>query len=250
MLVHWFLCFWGNLAGSLFVMAIIFGCTCHIHGFHLPAFPLLTVSCVPDGGVFETDPYLTAAQNFVHKKQAVPTFLQIFLRAIGCNWLVCLACFIGMQGRDLASKIIGIWWPIFAFASLGLDHVVANMFLIPMGIWLQTPDVTVALYIWKGTSTSSTRRSRLRTRHSLPKLTSSLSTGIIPAALGNMIGGAIFCGMYYWWMFIFREPPIRVDGVYYNQQRPGLPTVGNDQKDMEQQLRAMEFEQRSTSQGA
>lgn len=27
MLVHWFVTFWGNLAGSLFVMALIFGCT-------------------------------------------------------------------------------------------------------------------------------------------------------------------------------------------------------------------------------
>lgn len=27
MLVHWFVTFWGNLAGSLFVVAIIFGCT-------------------------------------------------------------------------------------------------------------------------------------------------------------------------------------------------------------------------------
>lgn len=26
MLLHWFICFWGNLAGCLFVMAIIFGC--------------------------------------------------------------------------------------------------------------------------------------------------------------------------------------------------------------------------------
>lgn len=26
MLLHWFLCFFGNLAGSLFVMAIIIGC--------------------------------------------------------------------------------------------------------------------------------------------------------------------------------------------------------------------------------
>lgn len=128
MLLHWLLCFFGNLAGALFLVAVIFGY----------------------GGVFDTDPFLTAVQNFVHKKQAIPTFHQVFLRAIGCNWLVCLACYLGMQGRDLASKVIGLWWPIFAFVSLGLDHVVANMFLIPMGIWLHTPDVTVALYIWKG----------------------------------------------------------------------------------------------------
>lgn len=109
---------------------------------------------VTDGGVFDADPFRTAVQEFVHKKQAVPAFYQIFLKAIGCNWLVCLACYLGMQGRDLASKVIGLWWPIFAFVSLGLDHVVANMFIIPMGIWVQTPDVTVTLYIWKGTEHS------------------------------------------------------------------------------------------------
>lgn len=149
MLIHWFLCFWGNLAGSLFLMAIVFGCMCK---FTLSTRVDLTDLCVfLDGGVFEADPFLSAVQTFVHKKQVVPAFYQIFLKAIGCNWLVCLACYLGMQGRDLASKVIGLWWPIFAFVSLGLDHVVANMFIIPMGIWLNTPDVTVALYIWKGT---------------------------------------------------------------------------------------------------
>ncbi|KAG7406909.1 putative formate transporter [Fusarium oxysporum f. sp. rapae] len=93
MLLHWFLCFWGNLSGSLFMVAIIFGC---------------------------------------------------------CNWLVCLACFLSIQAKDLNSKVIGIWWPIFAFVSLGLDHVVANMFFIPLGIWLHTPGLTIGVYIWKG----------------------------------------------------------------------------------------------------
>ncbi|KAJ4394448.1 hypothetical protein N0V93_003666 [Gnomoniopsis smithogilvyi] len=186
MLIHWVLCFWGNLAGALFLMAIIFGY----------------------GGVFEADPFLSAVQTFVHKKQAVPAFYQIFLKAIGCNWLVCLACYLGMQGRDLASKVIGLWWPIFAFVSLGLDHVVANMFIIPMGIWLDTPDVTVGLYIWKG---------------------------IIPAALGNMLGGALFCGMYYWWMYSFGEQPIAVDGVYYDSHiaMPTIPDHRRRSKDLE-----------------
>jgi formate/nitrite transporter FocA (FNT family) len=87
---------------------------------------------------------------------------QIFLRAIGANWLVCLACYLGMSGRDYVSKVVGIWWPTFAFVSLGFDHVVANMFFIPMGIWQDTPKLTVGLYIWKG---------------------------IIPALIGNIIGG-------------------------------------------------------------
>jgi formate/nitrite transporter FocA (FNT family) len=103
----------------------------------------------------------------VTKKQVTPNWYQIFLRGIGCNWLVCLGCFFGMQGRELISKIAGIWWPVYAFVSLGLDHVVANMTFIPLGIFQGTPDLSVGLYIWKG---------------------------IIPAGLGNIVGGALFCG--------------------------------------------------------
>lgn len=93
----------------------------------------------------------------------------IFLRGIGCNWLVCLACYFGIQGRDLTSKIVGIWWPIFAFVSLGFDHVVANMTFIPMAIWVDAPSITAGLYIWKG---------------------------IIPTLLGNIIGGGLFVGRF------------------------------------------------------
>ncbi|KAM5359615.1 hypothetical protein ACJZ2D_014336 [Fusarium nematophilum] len=166
MLLHWFLCFFGNLAGSLFVMAIIMGY----------------------GGVFDASPYKEEVIAFATKKQITPQMHQIFLRAIGCNWLVCLAVFLGTQAKDLSSKIIGMWWPIFAFVSLGLDHVVANMFFMPMGIWLHTPGLSVGLYIWKG---------------------------IIPAALGNVIGGSLFCGVYYWYMYLLFDDPVKVDGVEY-----------------------------------
>lgn len=42
-----------------------------------------------------------------------------------------------------------------------------------------------------------------------------------------MIGGSVFCGMYYWWMYIFMEPPIAVEGVLY--QPMSLPAVTNVQ---------------------
>ncbi|KAH7347437.1 Formate/nitrite transporter-domain-containing protein [Plectosphaerella cucumerina] len=166
MLLHWFLCFFGNLAGSLFVMAIIMGY----------------------GGVFDASPYREEVQHFATKKQIIPQLHQIFLRGIGCNWLVCLACFLGTQAKDLSSKIIGMWWPIFAFVTLGLDHVVANMFYMPLAIWLQTPDLSVGLYIWKG---------------------------IIPATLGNIIGRSLFCGVYYWYMYLLGETPVTIDGTEY-----------------------------------
>jgi len=153
MLIHWAVTFIGNFAGSLFVVAIIFGY----------------------GNVFSAEPFRSVVISFATKKQVTPDFHMILLRGIGCNWLVCLACFFGIQGRDLASKVIGIWLPTFAFVSLGFDHVVANMTFIPLGIWLGAPQITIGLYIWKG---------------------------IIPTLLGNIIGGGIFCGTYYWYMLL------------------------------------------------
>jgi len=100
MLVHWTLTFLGNLAGSLFVVAII------IHY----------------GGVFDAATYKNTIHTFVTAKQVTPDWHMVFLRAIGANWLVCLACFLGMSGREFVSKIVGIWWPTFAFVSLGFDH--------------------------------------------------------------------------------------------------------------------------------
>lgn len=37
------------------------------------------------------------------------------------NWLVCLAVYQGTMARDIVSKIIAIWWPIFIFVMLGLE---------------------------------------------------------------------------------------------------------------------------------
>ena len=81
-----------------------------------------------------------------------------------------------------------MWWPIFAFVVLGLEHVVANMFYMSLAIWLKTPDLTVGLYIWKG---------------------------MIPATIGNIIGGGMFVGVYYWYMYLAMEDPVKVDGVAY-----------------------------------
>ncbi|AEO66287.1 uncharacterized protein THITE_119017 [Thermothielavioides terrestris NRRL 8126] len=128
----------------------------------------------------------TGSHMVLHRRCCPPrAWHQIFLRGIGCNWLVCLACFLGTQAKDLGSKLAGVWWPTFAFVALGLDHVVANMFFIPIGIHLGTPGLSVGLYIWKG---------------------------IIPVGLGNIVGGALFVGTFYWYMYLLGEPEVVVDG--------------------------------------
>lgn len=183
MMLHWFLCYLGNLAGSMFVMAIIMGCK-----LVCPPLVRLALTLLVDGGVFAEDPYREVVISFATKKQITPQVHQIFLKAIGCNWLVCLAVFLGIQAKDLASKVIGMWWPIFAFVVLGLEHVVANMFYMSLAIWLQAPDLTVGFYIWKG---------------------------MIPATIGNIIGGGMFVSVYYWYMYLALEDPVKVDGIEY-----------------------------------
>lgn len=121
----------------------------------------------------------------------VPQWHQIFIRAIGANWLVCLAIYMGCQGRDIMSRIVMMYMPVFFFVMIGFDHVIANMFFIPMGIWLGTPGVTIGLYVWKG---------------------------MIPALLGNTIGGFVFCACFFYYQFMWQEGEIAVDGIFYESQ--------------------------------
>jgi len=102
---------------------------------------------------------------------------QIFLRALGCNWLVCLAVWVAMTAEDTGGKILGIFFPIMAFVAMGFDHVVANMFFLPAAIFAHVPDIGWgdALKNW------------------------------VFAFRGNLVGAAIFVSTTYWYLYL-REP--------------------------------------------
>ncbi|KAK4696677.1 hypothetical protein P7C71_g1286, partial [Lecanoromycetidae sp. Uapishka_2] len=153
LLINFVVSFLGNLAGMLFFMAIITGY----------------------GGIFDIPAYRMQVINFATLKCLTPTWVQIFLRAIGANWLVCFAVFISISSREIVSKITAIWWPTFTFVALGLDHVIANMYFIPVAIFYGHPDIGVGLYIWKS---------------------------MIPTTLGNLIGGGLFVGGVYWYLYL------------------------------------------------
>jgi len=53
-----------------------------------------------------------------------------FVRGILCNWLVCMAVYMASGCASLAGKMVAVWFPISAFVALGLDHSVANMFIV------------------------------------------------------------------------------------------------------------------------
>lgn len=141
---------------------------------------IVTDARYTDGGVFELEAYRREIINFATMKCLTPTWVQIFLRAIGANWLVCFAVFLSISSREVASKIMAIWWPTFTFVALGLDHVIANMYFIPNAIFYGHPDIGVGLYIWKS---------------------------MIPTVLGNTIGGGLFVGAIYWYLYLTGNGP-------------------------------------------
>lgn len=106
-------------------------------------------------------------------KVVVPTWHAIFLRGIGANWLVCMACFLAFMAREYFSKVMAIWWPTFAFVALGFDHVVANMYFVPTAIFHGDPTISTTFYIWKS---------------------------LIPALIGNIVGGALLVGVFFWYL--------------------------------------------------
>src|SRR5215218_6237052 len=69
------------------------------------------------------------------------THWQVFLRGVGCNWLVCLAVWMSLAATSVSGKVLAIFFPIMAFVAMGFDHVVANMFFLPAAIFAGVPDV-------------------------------------------------------------------------------------------------------------
>ncbi|NLM29046.1 MAG: formate/nitrite transporter family protein [Methanomicrobiales archaeon] len=105
----------------------------------------------------------------------------VFLKGIGCNWLVNLAVLLGICADDAIGKIVGIWFPIFAFVATGFEHSVANMYFIPTGIFCTgiDPSQAVDTVNWVAMWTAN----------------------LIPVTLGNIVGGLFFVGVIYWVAF-------------------------------------------------
>ncbi len=59
---------------------------------------------------------------------------EAFMRGVLCNMLVCLAIWLALAARTVVGKILAIIWPVASFVLLGLEHSVANMYLIPQGM--------------------------------------------------------------------------------------------------------------------
>jgi len=114
------------------------------------------------------------------------TVTEAVTRGILCNWLVCLAVWMAIASREVVGKIFAIFFPIMAFVALGFEHSVANMYFIPLGIFLKSSGLVVVEGL------------------NIANLTwnSFFIKNLLPVTIGNIIGGAIFVGLLYWTVYV------------------------------------------------
>lgn len=112
-----------------------------------------------------------------------------------CNMLVCLAILMAGAAKDVAGKILAIFFPICAFVVGGFEHCVANMFYIPAGMLAATnPD-----YVAKAQELYGITAQQCESLTVLGSL-----NNFVPVTIGNMIGGAVFIGVMYYYISIHK----------------------------------------------
>lgn len=122
-------------------------------------------------GLTATDPYHSAVIKIATAKVSIAWYI-VLLKGVGANWFVCLAIWLGLSAKSAGARMFGCWFPVMAFVALGYEHSIANMFFIPIGI-LEGADISVYQFI---------------------------VANLIPATIGNIIGGALFVGVVYWYV--------------------------------------------------
>ncbi len=93
--------------------------------------------------------------------------ITVFVKAILCNWMVCLAIVAAMTTNSTIGKIACAYMPVFIFFAQGFEHSVVNMFIIPTGMMMGAKITVAEWWLWNQ----------------------------IPVTLGNLVGGFVFTGL-------------------------------------------------------
>lgn len=165
LLKNWVIVYLGNFVGSTLLAVLIF-----LSGLYTM------------GGFTLGIRALTIANDKVNLD-----FVSALSRGILCNWLVCMAVWLTMASDDFTSKILSCIFPIMAFVASGFEHCIANMFFIPYGLLLkEVPDLTAL----SGLNLSNLTWS------------SFIFANLLPVTIGNVIGGAFFVGVLYYYLYL------------------------------------------------
>ncbi|GEL96842.1 formate/nitrite transporter family protein [Cellulomonas terrae] len=139
-------CLGGNLLGAL-----LFAFLVHVSGVLAPGTP---------GG--------TVLAGMVEHK-AHTTSVQLFVRGILCNLLVCLAVWSAARLRSESARIVVVLGCVMVFITSGFEHVVANMTTFSLGLYGGLPGADVV----------------------------EMARNLALVGLGNLVGGALLVGAAY-----------------------------------------------------
>jgi formate transporter len=112
----------------------------HIVGAAL--YGALYVTAITYAGTETSDPMVQAIVHLAEHKvlpyEAVGLggIVVVIIKAMLCNWMVAIGTIISYSSSSTAGKILAMWLPVTTFFSLGLEHAVVNMFVIPAGMML------------------------------------------------------------------------------------------------------------------
>lgn len=165
----WTLVYIGNIIGALATAGIVF---------------LSAQHQMAGGAVGATALTIAAA------KAAIP-IVSLFFLAVLCNVLVCLAVWMTFGARTTTDKVMVIVPPVTAFVATGLEHSIANLYLLPYALALKAwaaPD------FWTSIG---------ETAQDFSALTPSAAIrNVVISTIGNLIGGSLMVGAVYWFVHL------------------------------------------------
>jgi len=164
MLGNWSFVFLGNLIGSVVYGALL-------------AIVLTNFGTAAPAGVAAKIVALAQAKTTAYEALGLAGMITVFVKAMLCNWMVCLAVVAAMTTSSTIGKVACAYMPVFIFFAQGFEHSVVNMFVIPTGMMMGANVSIAEWWLWNQ----------------------------IPVTLGNLVGGFIFTGLA---LYITHKPRV------------------------------------------
>ena len=151
---NWGWVFIGNLLGSMAYGALL-------------AVALTNMWTIAPSGVGARIVATAEAKTIAYAAMGSAGMVTAIVKAMLCNWLVCLGVVMAMTTSSTVGKLVAAWLPISVFFAQGFEHTVVNMFVIPTGILLGANVSVADWWLWNQ----------------------------IPVTIGNLVGGFVFTGL-------------------------------------------------------
>jgi formate/nitrite transporter len=122
---------------------------------------------IAPAGVAQRVVQTAEAKTIAYATFGMAGMVTVFVKAMLCNWMVCMGVVMAMCSTSTIGRIAGAWMPILIFFAQGFEHTVVNMFIIPTGMMM---GAKVSVYDW-------------------------VVWNLVPVTLGNLVGGFTFVGL-------------------------------------------------------